>query len=202
MKKTAVIISIIIHLTVLFLVLPLNNENTAIKKEPYEYLSINAVLLNNQPEELIDVQPPAADEELNENIIAEEINESFIIAEQDKEAGTVPDNSQDSGETDNNRYDYYPLSMVQIKPSLIEKAEFIFPRAARRNDISEATVIIEIILNEKGEIVECMVAESAGYGFDEAVLDMFKNARFSPAYIDNKPVPVKVRIPVQCRLEE
>ncbi len=208
MKKIniAVIISIIPHVFFLFVILPLNNNFIEEKVDPYQYISINAVLLNNQPEE----EPFKSITEENPIINKQETEqENFLVANISDTEDTELENG--SGENTNDTiittntettYEYYPLSMVQIKPSLIEKPDFIFPRAARRNDITEATVVVELLLNEQGEVMNCTIIEEAGYGFDEATIEVFEGARFTPAYIDGKPVPVIVRIPIHWKLED
>jgi len=219
MKKTnfAVIISIILHILILFTFLPLNNNFIEDEEEPYQYKIINAVLLNNQPKKVSAPVNSNAQENqteiINREIKSEEdtVLENFIVADPDNTKDALPEqetNSQNiSGSSiesslNSDNTEYYSLSIVDTKPALIEKPDFIFPRTARRNNITEATVTVEILLSEYGEVIECTVIEEAGFGFDEAVIEMFNSAQFTPAYIGNTPVPVKVRIPVHCKLED
>jgi TonB family protein len=196
LKKASIAVSVLIHLVILLAVLPVNNNIPAPKKDKYKYLSINAVLLNNQPAEHVDPVPERteATELTNQN--------TFITGNSESDPNKYSEKNPENTGKENAKYDYYPLSMVNTKPALLEKSEFIFPAEAKKNNITEADVMVEILLNEEGEIFECRITDPAGYGFDEAVIEMFKGARFSPALINNIPVPVKIKIPVHCILED
>lgn len=61
----------------------------------------------------------------------------------------------------------------------------VFPNpAVDRSDIPDGVagdVVVEVTIDEKGNVAETRVLESLGYGLEQKVLDALKNWRFTPA---------------------
>lgn len=68
---------------------------------------------------------------------------------------------------------------------------------------NEAIVEVSVLLDKNGEVHEFKILKSAGARFDaaatQALLD--KKIIFRPGYIDGEPVAVRVRIPIEFRIE-
>ena len=74
-------------------------------------------------------------------------------------------------------------------PKLISKIEPVYTDEARRNGIS-GVVLIELVVNTKGEPTEIALISPLGYGLDENAEYAIRQWRFTPATKENKPVPV------------
>jgi TonB family protein len=77
-------------------------------------------------------------------------------------------------------------------PQRIEGAPAAYPRVAARLRLQGA-VSVEMIVTEKGEVLEPRVVESAGELLDQAVLDAVHDFRFEPAQKDGVRVRVRYR---------
>jgi TonB family protein len=49
-------------------------------------------------------------------------------------------------------------------------------------------------------VMNVRVVQPAGYGFDEAAAEAIKKSKFKPAYINDQPVPVRIRLPIRFKL--
>jgi TonB family protein len=76
-------------------------------------------------------------------------------------------------------------------PVLSSQEVAVYPEEARAAGI-EAVVVLELLVDESGRVVDAKVTTPAGHGFDEAALTAARNFRFEPGRADGKPVPVKV----------
>jgi len=54
------------------------------------------------------------------------------------------------------------------------------------------TVVLELEIDEEGDVRNVLVLESAGDAFDEAAVEAAWKYRFSPAEVDGKPAPVRI----------
>lgn len=90
-----------------------------------------------------------------------------------------------------------PLPIVEfdLKP--------FFPIEAKEANITEKTVVVLVQIDEIGQLKSAKIASGkAGYGFDEAALRIINKARFSPGYLNGKPVKMQHRIPINFTLDE
>lgn len=65
----------------------------------------------------------------------------------------------------------------------------------------EGTVIIEAILSKTGNVLDAYVIKKIGGGLDEIALQAVKSTKFKPGMQRDKPVKVKLSIPVRFRLQ-
>ena len=72
-----------------------------------------------------------------------------------------------------------------------------YPQDAMDNNI-EGTVMIEFVVNEKGDVSNVKtISQKIGYGLEEeAVSVVSKTSGWSPAKIKNKNVKMRIRIPI------
>lgn len=78
-----------------------------------------------------------------------------------------------------------------------------FPKAAKDANITSGTVILQVQVDEFGNLNSArVVSHRAGYGFDEAALTVIRLSRFSPGLQKGRPVKMTHKIPVRFVLRE
>jgi protein TonB len=93
----------------------------------------------------------------------------------------------------------YPLSKLTRPPSFLRKIEPDYPAAERRAG-SQASVLAEVTIDDKGNVLGVRIVKSAGKFFDDAVMDALKKSMFVPGYIDKEAVAVRVLVPFRFNL--
>lgn len=83
-------------------------------------------------------------------------------------------------------------------PTIITKIEPKYPSLARRAGI-EGTVRVMVGVDEQGKVIEARVVGSIP-GLDEAAIDCVKQWVFTPAMQRDRPVRVKIAVPVTFKL--
>ncbi|MCL6556669.1 MAG: TonB family protein [Burkholderiales bacterium] len=88
---------------------------------------------------------------------------------------------------------YYPARMVDEHPVLVSGGKPVYPEEAARNDL-RGEVIVLMLLNEHGRADEVSIVEAkpAGHGFEEAVINWLRDARFRPAMRQGRAVKARV----------
>lgn len=76
-------------------------------------------------------------------------------------------------------------------PKLVHFEEAPYPDSEKEAG-KTASVVLQIAIDEKGAVVDAVVAEHASPAFDAAALEAVRKFVFDPAEIDNKPAPVKI----------
>ncbi len=93
--------------------------------------------------------------------------------------------------------DLIPLDQVDTQPSVLQRAEAIYPPLGRRFGI-EGTVTINALVSETGDVIRTNVLRKiqggGTYGFEKASEDAVKKWKFKPAVKDG--VNVKTWLPV------
>jgi protein TonB len=74
------------------------------------------------------------------------------------------------------------------------------PRAAREMG-REGTVVLRLAIDAQGRLEAVEVAESAGFGFDEAAIEAVRASAFRPAVRDGRPVESLALLPVKFVLK-
>lgn len=96
----------------------------------------------------------------------------------------------------------YTADRVPIPKVDFDLKQF-FPAEAKAANITNKIVVVIVQIDETGALKSArVVSEKAGYGFDEAALEIIKRAKFTPGYINQKPVKMSHRVPVNFDLEE
>jgi TonB family protein len=90
-------------------------------------------------------------------------------------------------------------SQVSVPARLLVGVPVIYPAAARAAEV-EAGVVVEIVIDEHGHVVDARTLEPIGYGLDQAALTAVRAYRFSSARRAGQPVRVRMRWNVQFRL--
>jgi len=52
-------------------------------------------------------------------------------------------------------------------------------------------VVVEVAINEKGDVVETRVLKSLGFGLDDVIVDTLRRWRYQPAKVDGVPIASK-----------
>lgn len=84
-------------------------------------------------------------------------------------------------------------------PKLIHKVEPEYSREASNAGI-QGTLILEIIVNEKGIPGKVLVLSPMGFGLDERAVRAVEQWRFEPGRKDGQPVPILANVEVNFRL--
>ncbi|MBI5752646.1 MAG: TonB family protein [Hydrogenophilales bacterium] len=88
---------------------------------------------------------------------------------------------------------YYPAREVDEHPALVGQVRPVYPAKAAKAEV-KGDVLVLFMLNENGSVDEVSVLEEnpPGYGFDVAVNEWLKQARFKPAMRKGRAVKSRV----------
>ncbi len=65
------------------------------------------------------------------------------------------------------------------------------------------TLTLELIIDEKGNVLQVRsIGRELGYGLEEKAIKIYKAKKFYPSYLNNKPIQVKIFIPVRFKLDD
>lgn len=108
--------------------------------------------------------------------------------------------------TTNDAGDDGAYAIVEQMPELIGGLASIqnnlrYPELARQAGVS-GRVIVQFVVNERGEVTDPTVVKGIGSGLDEAALAAVRQAAFKPGMQGGKPVPVKMALPISFALDE
>ena len=92
-----------------------------------------------------------------------------------------------------------PLHRLTRLPQFLRRIEPVYPEGERTMG-REASVLVEVVIDTRGRILEATILKSAGEHFDAAVLQALDQSLFAPGYIDDKEVVVRFQIPFVFRL--
>lgn len=82
-------------------------------------------------------------------------------------------------------------------PSILDASNVhLSPNAFDQIIPSEATVVLSLNVDENGKPQDVQVVKSVNKMLDERVLDAVRQFHFSPAKLDNEPVPVDLTLNV------
>ena len=94
-----------------------------------------------------------------------------------------------------------PFHLVTIRPRLIEVPEREYPSMLLSAGV-EGRVILELIIGIDGEVREAKVVRSDHDAFSRAALRAIQRALFEPAFQGDKPVPVRIHLPIDFTLDD
>ena len=87
--------------------------------------------------------------------------------------------------------------LVTAMPTVLSAAKITYPAGMRL----EGTVLLDVLVDEKGRVRDATVVESLAAAMDAEALRAIKRYRFSPAQIDDRPVAVRIRYAIKFVLE-
>lgn len=200
--KVAVAVSLLLHLSALLIVL-LNTSNVNQIAQTNKILTVE--LFNQQVSET-KVQ---AQVKVNKTkfVTQDAISEVKINKEADKVENNqtpqkiVEENISAIGKEERKQstVNVYPISKLTRPPGFIRKIEPVYPGSEQKAG-SQASILAEVTINELGNVIDVKIVKSAGPAFDQAVLDALQKSKFSPGYINQEAVAVKVIVPFRFSL--
>ena len=87
--------------------------------------------------------------------------------------------------------------LVTDMPAVIAEAKITYPQGMQL----EGTVVLSILIDERGRVRDAVVVESLAAAMDTEALRAIKLYRFSPAKIEDTPVAVRIRYAIKFVLE-
>jgi len=213
--RTEFLFSILVHLCIISLFSI--GMDTFIEKKKSDYISVELISLKRgrggQPAtpKLTDRKPEAKpiqkpEEPLPEKPKYTEYSEEEPVTEYREdheqpgqgEEGEGGDGGSPFG-TVSGEVRYEPFHRVSVLPSFKVQAEPAYPPSERAAG-KETQVVAEVYIGENGTVDRVEIITSGGILFDNAVISAVKNSSFTPAFMDGKPVAVRVKIPYTFKL--
>ncbi len=198
----SVAVSIALHVLVLSLSFEIKSSDPVENAEPFIRV-VDAVIIDApEPSVTIQKKPQPPEHEIIEDVIAATVQpedpgsdlKPQKVPETEKQPEVSGSRSEPGG-TD----DFLPFYRVDIRPEFIHKAELKYPLQAKRQKV-EGTVIIEADIDSSGNVQTIRTVKSAGFGFDEAAIEMIEQSAFSPASAGGLNVGVRMRFTVKFEL--
>jgi len=201
-----VVLSLLLHVVVIVLVsYQLSGGNPPIRRVQ----TINVELLgltttsNNSPQPHKKVppakpsqEPPKPEPLTVQELIPQEASTPPPSTEQPSEAAQASSShatSQQPGLT------IQPLSKLTRPPAFLHKIEPVYPVAEQRAG-TQASVLAEVTIDDKGNVLGVRIIKSAGQHFDAAVIEALQKSLFVPGYINKEAVAVRVIVPFRFNL--
>jgi protein TonB len=82
--------------------------------------------------------------------------------------------------------------LVTQMPRIKKEIRAQYPEAARNARI-EGPIVLDLLINANGAVVDVKVVSGLGYGLDEAAVNAIKLFEFEPARVQDQKVAVKIR---------
>jgi len=144
-------------------------------------------------------RPPVPVEVPNDEIITDvkiDLDSELNITDELILPPAPPEQSDNSEETDQNDEIFV---IVEEMPVMIGGMSSIYsrlkyPDQALRNNIS-GKVVLQFVINERGEVTNPEVVRGIGYGCDEEAVRVLREVKFTPGL--QRGMPVKVRASIQ-----
>ena len=174
---------------------PYSSESELLINKPQEIIKIDEIVSTVQKPEIPPPPktPEPIDPSVNENINEPEFNET-VWNETDPVPPPPPPPAKIPDEIP-----IFVWSEVMPEPigglATIQK-KVTYTEIAKRIGI-EGKVIVEAIVDEKGNVIEAKVVKSLGFGLDEEALQAVQMTKFSPGLQRGKPVRVRINIPIK-----
>ncbi len=174
---------------------------TAADKEP----------LKDVAEAETDIIKPVVEEEMDEaqlpeiTVPEEESRESPVHGVSSEEAEAVEDSvrtpEQDAMQSGVSSDKAYVTAFGSADgPKFLKRAVPEYPWMARRLG-REGRVLLRLIIDETGRLVDAEVVEKAGFGFDREAMEAVRKSAFLPAGRHGIPVKSEVLLPVRFVLK-
>lgn len=97
------------------------------------------------------------------------------------------------------RIETVPMSRLTRTPAFVQKVDPEDPKSAQI-PLDGVRVIVRITLDETAAVRDVEIIKSGGAAFDAAAIVAVRRSRFTPGYIDDRPVAVAFDQPYRFRL--
>ncbi len=91
------------------------------------------------------------------------------------------------------------ISSLTRIPTPMRKIQAAYPASERRAGI-QSYVLAEVIINAQGIVQDVHILKSGGSAFDTSVIDSLNKTVFTPGYIGDNAVSVRILIPFRFNL--
>jgi TonB family protein len=85
-------------------------------------------------------------------------------------------------------------------PKALSRADAVYTQEARKNRV-EGQVVLDATIDEKGAVRDIDVIQTLPHGLDQAAVDALRKWRFEAATLDGKPVPVRLQLMFNFKVE-
>lgn len=82
--------------------------------------------------------------------------------------------------------------LVSAMPILKSEVRIPYPEEARKRGI-EGPVVMDLLIDQEGQVRQVVLVSGPGYGLDEAASGAAQGFRFQPARVNDQSVSVKIR---------
>lgn len=82
--------------------------------------------------------------------------------------------------------------LVSAMPKIISEFRVPYPKLAKDKGI-QGVVLLEILIDNKGNVRDQKLIEGPGFGLNEAALEAIQHFKFEPARVQDKTVAVRIR---------
>jgi protein TonB len=89
---------------------------------------------------------------------------------------------------------------VTRMPKAIHPAAPVVPDAFKEQAQREAVVVIEVVIDARGNVVDARVLRHADFGLDDAALAAARTTTFEPALVGTDAVAVRYQIPYRFKV--
>jgi periplasmic protein TonB len=95
---------------------------------------------------------------------------------------------------------FVPATRLATEPRLLERPKVAYPPEARQAGL-EGDVVLQLSIDERGQVVAVKVLSGPGMGLEEAAKRAARAFHFSPATADGEPVRTEIRFTYTFLLE-
>ncbi len=92
-------------------------------------------------------------------------------------------------------------SKVDENPIPVKTPPPRYPEAMKREGMT-GLVAVTVVIDEKGNIIDSVIAKSSNAEFEKPALDAVKSWKFKPGKKDGTPVKVRVTLPLRFTLTD
>lgn len=163
--------------------------------EPYAKIPAIPIKLLPLAKEL-EIAKPSASKNKTKSLVPKKDSAPMVPA---VVTDSPPINNQIDEAVSSEKYAIEPLHRVTRLPQFLRRIEPVYPEDQRAVG-QEAMVLVELVIDTRGRILETRIVKSAGKEFDKAVMLALEQSLFSPAYIDDREVVVRFQIPFRFQL--
>lgn len=242
-RKTAVLISIMLHLALItllintpmvkniskprILVVTLQNDSEISAKEsvsarsasiqsPKNFVKTERLLDSRQSAAAVrsrsgsleeDMPAPVSEKASAENQTSEKATLNLSMPSIAATTDTSVSRASQSGIADgNDSAENTPMHVIDSRfgdrgaPTFLHQEMPVYPALARRLG-KEGRVLLKLLIDADGKLVDVEVVEAAGYGFTEASVTAVKNSTYAPGYRDGMKVATRALLPVRFNLQ-
>jgi len=169
-----------------------------------EIIEMEEIIQTRQQERVPPPPRPPVPVEVPNDVIIDDVDimiDSELNLFSDGHLPPPPQPPSQDAEPDNEEDFFIAVeNMPQLKGSLSElQQEIRYPELAARANI-QGRVIVQFIINERGEVENPVVIRGIGGGCDEEAIRVVKQAQFTPGLQRGRPVRVQYTMPITFTL--